>query len=124
MQILRHGAVSYGEVRFYLHLRVHNEIRALALVSLYGPPDSTLLELSYGVMWSCVLQGDEGLQLVDVREIDSVVAMVPHPAQIIPCEGLVDVAGRLCVVEKPGLEVAQLGGVEEQVVDDDSENST
>ena len=49
--------------------------------------------------------------VVDVKHISSVIAMVPHK----PFDG--DSIQRYFVVEKPGLEVACLGGVEEQVPD-------
>ena len=91
------------------------------MVARYSPPHAELLRLSYGTIWSCCLQGDEGLVLVDVRSIESVVAMVPHPAPIVPRGDQIDVQGRVCVVEKPGLEVAHLGGVEEIIRDEENE---
>ena len=112
--------MEYAEVRYYMRLRVGDEIRTLAMISLYHPPDRALLELSSETMWSCTSGGDETLRLVEVKCIEAVVAMVPHPEPIIPREGLIDTRGRFCVVEKPGLEVAQLGGVEESIDDEDS----
>jgi hypothetical protein len=47
--------------------------------------------------------------VIDVKHINSVIAMVPHQ----PFSG--DPIQRYFVVEKPGLEVACLGGVEERV---------
>lgn len=47
--------------------------------------------------------------VIDVKHISSVIAMVPHQ----PFGG--DFVQRYFVVEKPGLEVACLGGVEDQV---------
>ncbi len=116
--------MQYGEVRYYLRLRVHDEIRTLAMVSLYGPPDSRLLEISMDTVWSCQPGGDESLTLIDVQLIEAVVAMVPHPEPIAPREGLVDTRGRFCVVEKPGLEVAVLGGIEESMGDTDEMEET
>jgi hypothetical protein len=83
----------------------------LAMVSCYSSPDQTLLEISYNTLRSCTYLGQSGLMVVDVKQISSVIAMVPHK----PFDG--DFVQRYFVVEKPGLEVACLGGVEEQVPD-------
>lgn len=86
---------------------------------MFGPPDPRLREISSDTMLSCRPGGDDSLRLVDVRSIEAVVAMVPHPEPIVPHDGLIDTRGRLCVVEKPGLEVAQLGGIEEAIENED-----
>lgn len=57
--------------------------------------------------------GDKSLMVIDVKSILSVVAMVPHQ----PFPG----REHFFVVEKPGLCVALLGGVLEDVRDDDDE---
>ena len=100
---------------------MREEIRNLALVSCHGPPNEELLELSHDTIWSCLPGGDSTLTLVDVHCIDSVVVMIPHPEPIVPQAGLVDVHGQFCVVEKPGLEVAILGGAEEPMGDGDND---
>jgi len=51
--------------------------------------------------------------VVDMKNINSVIAMVPHK----PFNG--GSIQQYFVVEKPGLEVACLGGVEEQVPDNE-----
>jgi hypothetical protein len=51
--------------------------------------------------------------VIDVKSILSVVAMVPH----LPFPG--DTSERYFVVEKPGLDVASLGGVVEDVPDEE-----
>ena len=52
------------------------------------------------------------LQVIDVKSILGVVAMVPH----FPFSA--DTSERYFVVEKPGLDVASLGGVAEDVPDE------
>jgi hypothetical protein len=79
----------------------------LALVSLYSLPHKELLEYSHHTLLSCVYEGDAYLQVIDIKAIMSVVAMVPHhPFSEDPLD-------RYFVVEKPGLDVACLGGVVE-----------
>jgi hypothetical protein len=81
------------------------------MASCYSPPDQTLLDISYNTLRSCTYLGQTGLMVVDVKHINSVIAMVPHK----PFDG--DPIQRYYVVEKPGLDVACLGGVEERVSD-------
>jgi hypothetical protein len=54
--------------------------------------------------------------VINVESIKAVVAMVPHQ----PFEG--EVAERYFVVEKPGLDVAMLGGYVEAVREEDYED--
>jgi hypothetical protein len=82
----------------------------LALVSLYSRPDETLLSLSVNTLWSCEYQGDDALRFIDVKIIQAVVAMIPHRVELPgfpPSE-------RFFLVEKPGLDVAMMAGVEEE----------
>ena len=81
------------------------------MISLFGPPDPTLLEASYSTLWSSKHQGDGGLRVVDVKSICSVVAMIPHKP-IIPGKVAED---RFFICEKPGLDIGYMGGVEEQL---------
>ena len=81
----------------------------LALVSLYSRPDATLLQSSSNTLWSCQYQGVEGFRVVEVKSIMSVVAIVPLPHGDL---------GSCFVAEKLGLEVADLGGVFEEVLDE------
>lgn len=59
---------------------------------------------------SCTHLGDASLQVIDVKSIHAVVAMVPHQ---------VNNEERFFVVEKPGLDVADLGGYEEEVQEEE-----
>lgn len=83
------------------------------MVSLYSPPDPTLLNESYNTLRSCVPGGHNSLRVIDVKMIHSVIAMVPHR----PFGPNLD--QRCFVVEKPGLELAELGGHREDVPDDE-----
>ena len=54
-----------------------------------------------------------GLKVVDVKTISSVVAMIPHGANF---PG--DTTGHFFVVEKPGLDVAHMGGNDEEITEE------
>jgi hypothetical protein len=70
--------------------------------------------MSYNTLMSCTYRGDESLIVVDAKAIIAVVAMVPHS----PFPE--DTTDRYFVVEKPGLDVAYLGGNVENVPDEDN----
>ncbi|KAF8153850.1 hypothetical protein B0H34DRAFT_753304 [Crassisporium funariophilum] len=113
------GKLSFGEVRYYFQYRIYADdsdvVKTLAMISLFGPPDVTLLRASSDTLWSCQSLGDLGLMVVDAKEITSVVAMVPHSTHTLGD----DWSGRFFVVEKPGLDVAEMGGVVEDAPDED-----
>jgi hypothetical protein len=98
------GTVFYSEVIFFFQATIHDHTRTLALVSDYSPPDLDLLRHSYETLWTCRYQGADNLRVVDVKNIQSVVAIVPFPFQ----------HEKFFVGEKLGLEVTALGGVEEE----------
>ena len=103
--------MHFAEVLFYLLLVVGNELKALGLVSMYSQPDQALLEASSYTLWSCTYQGDAALKVINVKAIVGVVAMIPHQ----PFPGSV---GRFFVTEKPGLDVAHMGGIDEEPTDE------
>jgi hypothetical protein len=85
------------------------------MVSLYSPPNPTLLKESYNTLRSSVSGGPNSLRVIDVKRIHSVIAMVPHRPFGPNSEQ------HYFVVEKPGLELAELGGHRDDVPDDDDE---
>ncbi|KAG2157558.1 hypothetical protein DEU56DRAFT_722755 [Suillus clintonianus] len=84
----------------------------VAMISVYSRPDQQLLDLSHGTVWSCT--HDKELQLIDVRMITAVIAMIPHRPTL--PSGVTE--DRYFMVEKTGLDVT-LTGVE--VEEDDQE---
>lgn len=109
------GSQSFGEVQFYFRLCTKADpdvYQTVALVLLYSPPSLELFEESHHTLISCTLLGDVGLKVILVQSIISVVAMVPHSPF-----GEED-SQRYFVVEKPGLDVANLGGVVEDMPDE------
>ncbi|KAF9218997.1 hypothetical protein BS17DRAFT_671204, partial [Gyrodon lividus] len=61
-----------------------------------------LLELSHGTLMTCTSLGQPSLCHIDVRDILSVVGLVPHSLTL--PSGLVE--NRFFVVEKSGLDIA------------------
>ena len=75
---------------------------------MYPPPDLALLEASHYTLWTCAYQGDVNLRVVNAKAITTVIAMVPLPG-----------AKNLhFVVEKPGLNVAHMGGDDKIITDE------
>jgi hypothetical protein len=83
---------------------------------MYSRPDPSLLRLSVNTLWSCEYEGDAALRFIDVKIIQSVVAMVPHTPAI---EG-VDLGERFFLVEKPGFDVAIIAGIQENLQVDEN----
>ncbi|KAG1761276.1 hypothetical protein EDD22DRAFT_780076 [Suillus occidentalis] len=111
VKFMHNGEIHFGEVLYFFQCEVHqDEESTLALISTYSAPDPALLEASHHTVVSCSHLGDASLQVIDVKSIHAVVAMVPHN---------VNNEERFFVVEKPGLDVADLGGYEEEVQEDE-----
>lgn len=93
-------------------------MKTLALVHIYERPDPRLLRESHLTLWSC-RKGSRALQLrvVDVCEMEAAVAMVPHSVDRLGEEW----AGRYFVVEKPGLDIAEMGGALDDLRDEEDE---
>ena len=87
----------------------------LALISLYSKPDDYLLSISANTLWSSEYQGDGTLKFIDVKTIQSIVAMIPHRPEIL---GL-PLSECFFLVEKPGLDVAIMAGIEEDTPEDE-----
>lgn len=100
LQVNIRGQIEYGEVQFFFYTQ---EMYPKAIVSLYGPPDMDLYEASFKTVYSCNFTRYEELQVIDVRDIMSVVSRQPFPRDS-PHEG------KWFVVEKSGLESEALAG--------------
>jgi len=61
------------------------------------------------MLWSCEYQGDTALRFIDTKTIQSVVAMIPHK----PVIEAQELGEHFFLVEKPGLDVAVIGGMDE-----------
>ncbi len=106
------GKTAFGEVRYYFKAALQPESpeNGFAMVSVYSDPDADLLESSCHTLWSCEYTGDNSLQVVSIKDIESVVAMVPHP---IPADIALanKLRGRVYVGEQMGLDVISMAGI-------------
>jgi hypothetical protein len=108
--IADNGIACFGEVLYYFRCKRQNTILSLAVLSAYSEPDPELLAASHGTFISCKYLGDYSVQVIDVSRIQSVVAMIPHKLEKHRVE-----EEHYFLVERPGLDVAHLGGSEEDL---------
>lgn len=83
-----------------------SNVEALAVISLYGPPNDTLPEMSSQTYWSVTHLRDAGIKVINAKSIVAVVAMVPdRQYQDWRRDGTEE--DRWMLVEKPGLKLTQ-----------------
>ena len=63
------------------------------------------------MLWLCEHQGDSALQFIDAKIIQSVVAIISHT----PTIEVQQLGEHFFLVEKPGLDIAVIGGMDETV---------
>ncbi|KAG6825303.1 hypothetical protein H0H92_004107, partial [Tricholoma furcatifolium] len=108
VKFLHDNHTHIGEVQFYFRTKIRGQFVTLALISRYSAPDIELLKLSRGTLWSCIYDAEDALQIVDVKSLVAVVAMVPHAP-------LSDGKQRFFLAEKPGMDIVTTDGIEEDV---------
>ncbi|KAH8981811.1 hypothetical protein EDB92DRAFT_1969673 [Lactarius akahatsu] len=78
MQIIHNNSTRIGNVQFYFCIRFGDTRHPLAMISLFSPPDANILSDSSGTVYLCdPMTGPEGLLVVPVTSILSVVSMFP-----------------------------------------------
>src|SRR5579872_70062 len=102
LQFLRHhvGRYHFAEVKFYFTKSIGDEMRAFALVAPYHVPVEELLQISHNTLVVCKYQ-DEVLSVIDVEDIEQVVAMVPFQFAIN------DTGDYYYLIEQIGLDVME-----------------
>jgi hypothetical protein len=83
------------------------------MLSLYSPPNIDLLRKSSGALWSCMYQGQAALCVTEVKNILSVVGVVPFPQTSTH-------NGSFYVVEQMGADIMSLSGTERTLPDEES----
>jgi hypothetical protein len=114
--ITENQSITFAEVSFYFQLPItvdgESKNKTYALVSKYSPPHAEILKKSYNTYLSCTHGRIENMEIIPVERILSVVSIIPHKL----FEN--DSEQRYFVVEKPGLDIAHMGGVEESIPDE------
>ena len=123
-QLLFQGLIRVGEVQYYAQIPRNEDseggnwsFQTIAVMKLFSPPDVELLKQSSQVLATSTLL--DQLTIVDVKSIQSVVAMISRKF-ILPSHGEERV-DCFCMVEKPGLDVSDLG-VPYSLDQDDNDN--
>ncbi|RPD54105.1 hypothetical protein L226DRAFT_472677 [Lentinus tigrinus ALCF2SS1-7] len=95
----------------------------LAMVSDFTPPDPAILEKTHGVLMVCRYQGPEFRRVVDVKEILTVVGMLPlrpRAEEAVHPDAAELYSNRFFVVQKLGFDMSWIGrGVDNVHEDDD-----
>ncbi|KAF8578619.1 hypothetical protein K439DRAFT_1648728 [Ramaria rubella] len=94
-------------VKFYFHVQFSGEWKYMAMILLYSRPDMQLYQESYWTVYLVMqLLAQQGLHLIDVKSIVTMVSMQPHRHQVQQGEQ------RFFVWEYLGLDVALVGNGE------------
>ncbi|KAJ2990285.1 hypothetical protein NUW54_g8515 [Trametes sanguinea] len=108
----------FGEVQYFFLMDIQGTTHALAMIAPFSAPDPTILAESENTVIACTAPVASDREVIKVSAISSVVAMVPLPPKPSEQSALGDAGSmRFFVVEKPGLDVAVLSGLEQDNVD-------
>jgi hypothetical protein len=110
VQLIHNDLVRYGEVLYFCYLPLESEQKVpIAVIKLFSLPDQAWLERSHKTYRTCVAGTDEDIAVVEVKNIQSVIAMHPDFEQG---------EDRWCAVYKPGRTASRLAGVREEEEED------
>ena len=105
-----------ADVQFYFCMCFGGTQHPLAMVRLFSLPDQEVLQDSSETVYLCdVLPGHEGLYMVHVSAIHSIVCMFPEPE--VSDTGQIIHTGKLALMQHPHIGMAQFS---DQTVEDDS----
>lgn len=94
-------------MQYYFRLAFGEEVHGLALISVFSPPDLQLLRESFQTVYKCHYQGEDALLAIDIKQIESVVAMIPY-YKVTP-DGELQIPGtEYFLMEKIGLDITAL----------------
>ncbi|KAH9847975.1 hypothetical protein C2E23DRAFT_740410 [Lenzites betulinus] len=103
----------FAEVQYFFRLGVvEDHTLNLAMLSVFTPPDPAILRETQDVLLACRYQGAQSREVVDIKDIVSVVAMVPLPRRREEAEDPRSdalYADRFFAVEKLGLDMVWFG---------------
>lgn len=121
VQYICDGKPAFGDVQYFFRADINGETRTLALISCFGEPDQHLVEESYGALGVFTYRGEDAFKVIDVKQIQAVVAMVPfHELGDVDetlKDGVLKKGSQYFLVEKLGLAMAHMGGYEDSTDD-------
>ena len=105
-----------ADVQFYFCMRFGVVRHLLAMVRLFSSPDEEVLQESSDTVYLCdILLGREGLRVMHVSAIRSVVCMFPEPQ--VSDDGRITHTGKFALMQHPHNGMARFS---DQTVEDDS----
>jgi hypothetical protein len=123
LQIKQDGVTRIAQVQFYFYIRFGEDRHPLAMVSLFSLPDAEVFaDSSETVYLSELLPAREGLAVIPVTAIHSVVSMFPEMR--VTEDGLILETGKFSLMRHAFLELAQFSNGELFEDDDDDGGST
>ena len=99
------GQQWFAEVHYYFQMIIQKQTQTLALVTKYSDPDAEILRESFGTLWVLKKQQPSN-KVLTVIEAKNIITVVPIP----PLSGSDNL---WFLAEKPGLNISEIGGVEE-----------
>ncbi|KAF5379709.1 hypothetical protein D9615_005670 [Tricholomella constricta] len=103
---------SFAEVQYFFRLAFGSDVHTLAVVSVFSSPDRELLKKSHQTVHMCRYMGADALLAIHVKQIDSVVAMIPY-FKVTTSGGIEVPENEYFLMEKLGLEITSLSGGDE-----------
>ncbi|KIY51705.1 hypothetical protein FISHEDRAFT_64061 [Fistulina hepatica ATCC 64428] len=134
VKICLDGQTCFAEIHFFLIMHRHSDPShvdsgsftdfPLAVVSMYGLPDKTILKESLGNYYTVQHKRDIDVRVIDVKSVQSVVMMAPDPQyHLFHCDGTEE--NWYFLMEKPGLKIScYIGGPFDDDDDDSNELDT
>ena len=96
-------------IKYFFRLKFDDSMHSLALGSLFSPPDDDLLQRSFGTVYVCHYQGDDALEVIDVKKFDSVVSMFPD-YEVTSNGEILEPENQFSLLSHPCLQLASLRG--------------
>ncbi|KAH9853416.1 hypothetical protein C2E23DRAFT_728256 [Lenzites betulinus] len=131
VKVLIEGRAEIAEVRYFCRISPPDSepdatvLRTVALVSVFGRRDEDLFDDLHGTVWLAPYEGNAALRVVDIHQIQSVVAMVPDSDVSIDLtkidEPHFQTGENYFLVEKLGLEASHRSGALETIVENEEE---
>jgi hypothetical protein len=119
MQIKYHDQIRIANVQFYFYMRFGDHKYPLAMVSLFSLPDEDILSVSSHTVYLCdPLVGREGLAVVSITDIYSVVAMFPDMKA--SQDGTITPTGKYALMRHAYIELAHFSSG--NLFDEDNDN--